>query len=227
MVKKITKKPVAVKKGSKQLKLPKLIADLVVKGRTQGFVTQDEILELFPDAERHVDELDQLYDQLFKANIDVFESVMAGQESEVVEASGLEKELEELTGLEETAVNDPVRMYLKEIGRIPLLKREEEIMLAQKNEAGDKKAKDKLTQSNLRLVVSIAKKYMGRGMSFLDLIQEGNKGLIRAVENMTGLKALSFRPMPPGGFGKRLRGPLRTRPERSGFRSTWWRRSIN
>ena len=86
MVKKITKKPVAVKKGSKQLKLPKLIADLVVKGRTQGFVTQDEILELFPDAERHVDELDQLYDQLFKANIDVFESVMAGQESEVVEA---------------------------------------------------------------------------------------------------------------------------------------------
>ena len=192
MVKKITKKPVAVKKGSKQLKLPKLIADLVVKGRTQGFVTQDEILELFPDAERHVDELDQLYDQLFKADIDVFESVMAGQESEVVEASGLEKELEELTGLEETAVNDPVRMYLKEIGRIPLLKREEEIMLAQKNEAGDKKAKDKLTQSNLRLVVSIAKKYMGRGMSFLDLIQEGNKGLIRAVEKYDWTKGFKF-----------------------------------
>ena len=192
MVKKITKKPVTVKKGSKQLKLPKLIADLVVKGRTQGFVTQDEILELFPDAERHVDELDQLYDQLFKADIDVFESVMAGQESEVVEASGLEKELEELTGLEEVAVNDPVRMYLKEIGRIPLLKREEEIMLAQKNEAGDKKAKDKLTQSNLRLVVSIAKKYMGRGMSFLDLIQEGNKGLIRAVEKYDWTKGFKF-----------------------------------
>ena len=192
MVKKITKKPVTVKKGTKQLKLPKLIADLVVKGRTQGFVTQDEILELFPDAERHVDELDQLYDQLFKADIDVFESVMAGQESEVVEASGLEKELEELTGLEEVAVNDPVRMYLKEIGRIPLLKREEEIMLAQKNEAGDKKAKDKLTQSNLRLVVSIAKKYMGRGMSFLDLIQEGNKGLIRAVEKYDWTKGFKF-----------------------------------
>ena len=192
MVKKITKKPVTVKKGSKQLKLPKLIADLVAKGRTQGFVTQDEILELFPDAERHVDELDQLYDQLFKADIDVFESVMAGQESELVETSDLEKELEELTGLEEIAVNDPVRMYLKEIGRIPLLKREEEIMLAQKNEAGDKKAKDKLTQSNLRLVVSIAKKYMGRGMSFLDLIQEGNKGLIRAVEKYDWTKGFKF-----------------------------------
>ncbi|HLE50394.1 MAG TPA: RNA polymerase sigma factor RpoD [Patescibacteria group bacterium] len=192
MVKKITKKPVTVKKGSKQLKLPKLIADLVAKGRTRGFVTQDEILELFSDAERHVDELDQLYDQLFKADIDVFESVMAGQESELAETSDLEKELEELTGLEEIAVNDPVRMYLKEIGRIPLLKREEEIMLAQKNEAGDKKAKDKLTQSNLRLVVSIAKKYMGRGMSFLDLIQEGNKGLIRAVEKYDWTKGFKF-----------------------------------
>src|SRR3972149_7858449 len=192
MVKKITKKPVTVKKGSKQLKLPKLIADLVAKGRTRGFVTQDEILELFSDAERHVDELDQLYDQLFKADIDVFESVMAGQESELAETSDLEKELEEPTGLEEIAVNDPVRMYLKEIGRIPLLKREEEIMLAQKNEAGDKKAKDKLTQSNLRLVVSIAKKYMGRGMSFLDLIQEGNKGLIRAVEKYDWTKGYKF-----------------------------------
>ena len=110
----------------------------------------------------------------------------------MAETSELEKELEELTGLEEIAVNDPVRMYLKEIGRIPLLKREEEIMLAQKNEAGDKKAKDKLTQSNLRLVVSIAKKYMGRGMSFLDLIQEGNKGLIRAVEKYDWTKGFKF-----------------------------------
>lgn len=186
------KKPVTAKKGSKQLKLPKLIEDLIIKGKTQGFVTQDEILELFPDAEAHIDELDRLYDQLFKADIDVFESVLAGQESEVVEVSGLEKELEELTGLEDVAVNDPVRMYLKEIGRIPLLKREEEIMLAQKNEAGDKRAKDKLTQSNLRLVVSIAKKYMGRGMSFLDLIQEGNKGLIRAVEKYDWTKGFKF-----------------------------------
>ncbi len=186
-----TKKPVRLSK-SKLLKLPKQLADLIAKGKTQGFITQDEILEIFPDAEVHVDELDALYDQLFKADVDVFESVMAGQESEVAEASGLEKELEELTGLEEIAINDPVRMYLKEIGRIPLLKREEEITLAQKNEAGDKRAKDKLTQSNLRLVVSIAKKYMGRGMSFLDLIQEGNKGLIRAVEKYDWTKGFKF-----------------------------------
>jgi RNA polymerase primary sigma factor len=185
-----TKKPVRLPKG--KLKLPKQLADLIAKGKTQGFITQDEVLGIFPDAEKHIDELDALYDQLFKADVDVFESVMAGQESELAEASGLEKELEELTGLEEIAINDPVRMYLKEIGRIPLLKREEEITLAQKNEAGDKRAKDKLTQSNLRLVVSIAKKYMGRGMSFLDLIQEGNKGLIRAVEKYDWTKGFKF-----------------------------------
>lgn len=173
--------------------MPKLILDLVEKGKTQGFVTQDEILEIFPDAEKRIDELDALYEQLFKEDIDVFESVMSGQDAEIAEASSdLEKELEELSGLEEIAINDPVRMYLKEIGRIPLLKREEEIMLAQKTEAGDKRAKDKLTQSNLRLVVSIAKKYMGRGMSFLDLIQEGNKGLIRAVEKYDWTKGYKF-----------------------------------
>jgi len=192
MVKPKTKSKVTVKE-SKKLKLPKLILDLVEKGKTQGFVTQDEVLEIFPDAEKRVDELDALYDQLFKEDVDVFESVMSGQDAEIAEASSdLEKELEELSGLEEIAINDPVRMYLKEIGRIPLLKREEEIMLAQKTEAGDKRAKDKLTQSNLRLVVSIAKKYMGRGMSFLDLIQEGNKGLIRAVEKYDWTKGYKF-----------------------------------
>ena len=192
MVKPKTKTKIVVKE-SKKLKLPKLILDLVEKGKTQGFVTQDEVLEIFPDAEKRIDELDALYDQLFKEDVDVFESVMSGQDAEIAEASSdLEKELEELSGLEEIAINDPVRMYLKEIGRIPLLKREEEIMLAQKTEAGDKRAKDKLTQSNLRLVVSIAKKYMGRGMSFLDLIQEGNKGLIRAVEKYDWTKGYKF-----------------------------------
>jgi RNA polymerase primary sigma factor len=88
--------------------------------------------------------------------------------------------------------SDPVRMYLKEIGRIPLLNREEEIRLAQKAESGDLKAKEKLTSSNLRLVVSIAKKYIGRGMTFLDLIQEGNKGLIRAVEKYDWTKGFKF-----------------------------------
>ncbi|KKT55813.1 MAG: RNA polymerase sigma factor [Candidatus Collierbacteria bacterium GW2011_GWB1_45_35] len=169
------------------------IAEILALGKDQGFVTQDDILEYFPRAETEANDLDYLYELLFKADIDVFESVLSGQDAEIAAAaSELEKELESLSKLEDTEVNDPVRMYLKEIGRIPLLKREEEISLAQKVERGDKRAKDMLTKSNLRLVVSIAKKYMGRGMSFLDLIQEGNKGLIRAVEKYDWTKGYKF-----------------------------------
>jgi len=164
---------------------------LIDKGVAQGFVTQEEILELFPKAEDQVEEIDKLYDELFKLDVDVFETVLAGQEEELGE-NELEKELTELTQLTDQSINDPVRMYLREIGRISLLKREEEITLAQKVDAGEQWAKDKLIKSNLRLVVSIAKKYMGRGMSFLDLIQEGNKGLIRAVEKYDWTKGYKF-----------------------------------
>lgn len=169
------------------------IDQILALGKEQGFVTQDDILEYFPHAEDSVNDLDYLYELLFKADVDVFESVLAGQDAEIAEATtDLEKELEAVSKMEEIEVNDPVRMYLKEIGRIPLLKREEEISLAQGVDRGDKKAKDRLTKSNLRLVVSIAKKYMGRGMSFLDLIQEGNKGLIRAVEKYDWTKGFKF-----------------------------------
>jgi len=171
----------------------KLIDNLLKLGRDQGFVTQDDILEIFPDAEKVVAKLDDLYDRLIQDKIDVFESVaeedLAGGEMATTE---LEKELEALSALEEHSISDPVRMYLKEIGRIPLLTREEEITLAQGVVRGDLKCKAKLTSSNLRLVVSIAKKYIGRGMTFLDLIQEGNKGLIRAVEKYDWSKGFKF-----------------------------------
>jgi len=166
---------------------------LLKKGRDQGFVTQEEILEIFPDAENRIEELDDLYDRLLKLGIDVFESVTEEEMREDEAASTeLEKELEILSTLEDKTITDPVRMYLKEIGRIPLLTREQEIELAQQVAAEDLKAKAKLTQSNLRLVVSIAKRYIGRGMSFLDLIQEGNKGLIRAVEKYDWRKGYKF-----------------------------------
>ena len=184
-------KTMAENKGN--LSIQQKIKAILDLGHEQGFVTQDDILLYFPAAENDVNDLDYLYEQLFKEDIDVFESVLSGQDAEIVEAtSDLEKELDSLSKLEDTEVNDPVRMYLKEIGRIPLLKREQEISLAQKVERGDQKAKDMLTKSNLRLVVSIAKKYMGRGMSFLDLIQEGNKGLIRAVEKYDWTKGFKF-----------------------------------
>jgi len=171
----------------------KKVRELVLKGLSRGFVTQDEILELFPDAEEYVLMLDDLYEEIFLKEIDLYESVAdSGEESAVCETTELEKELEVLSALDSRAISDPVRMYLREIGRIPLLTRDQEIDLAQKTEAGDLKAKEKLTSSNLRLVVSIAKKYIGRGMSFLDLIQEGNKGLIRAVEKYNWKKGFKF-----------------------------------
>lgn len=170
-----------------------LIEQLVKKGQDQGFVTQDEILEIFPDAELVVEKLDDLYIRLIAEEIDVFESVAEDQANgDDVPATDLEKELETLSALDDRAITDPVRMYLKEIGRIPLLSREQEIALAQRVERGDLAAKAKLTSSNLRLVVSIAKKYIGRGMTFLDLIQEGNKGLIRAVEKYDWVKGFKF-----------------------------------
>src|SRR3989339_949741 len=171
----------------------KKIRELVLRGMSQGHVTQDEILLLFPDAENYVEELDNLYDELLIKEIDVFESVADNEgETGEKEVSDLEKELEVLAALDSRAISDPVRMYLREIGRIPLLTRDQEIDLAKRTDEGDLKAKDKLTSSNLRLVVSIAKKYIGRGMSFLDLIQEGNKGLIRAVEKYQWKKGFKF-----------------------------------
>ncbi len=171
----------------------KKIRELVLHGMSQGYVTQDDIFVLFPDAEEHIPELDDLYDELLQKDIDVFESTAeTPEEVEARATSDLEKELEVLSSLDSRSISDPVRMYLREIGRIPLLTRDQEIELAQKTEAGDQRAKDKLTSSNLRLVVSIAKKYIGRGMSFLDLIQEGNKGLIRAVEKYQWKKGFKF-----------------------------------
>ncbi|NMC35637.1 RNA polymerase sigma factor RpoD [Candidatus Beckwithbacteria bacterium] len=180
---KTTKKPTKAKIDTKPL---------IAQGKKNGFVTQDNILDMFPKAEDHIDELDVLYDKLYKLGIDVFESMSEEEADEEKEASDLEKELEVLATLSDKKLADPVRMYLKEIGRIPLLTREQEIDLARRYEEGDLKAKAHLTTANLRLVVSIAKKYIGRGMSFLDLIQEGNKGLIRAVEKYDWKRGYKF-----------------------------------
>jgi len=166
------------------------IKDLTQKAKSRGFVTQEEVLNAFIEPELYIDLLDKFYGKIYKMGADIFESVTQVAEEEGV--SGTSRELEVLSSLKTTGSADPVRMYLKEIGRIPLLTREEEIRLAQRAEGGDLKAKEKLTSSNLRLVVSIAKKYIGRGMTFLDLIQEGNKGLIRAVEKYDWTKGFKF-----------------------------------
>ncbi|MEK7551452.1 MAG: sigma-70 factor domain-containing protein, partial [Patescibacteria group bacterium] len=144
----------------------KQVAEIIKKAREQGFLTQEEILEIFPDAEERIIELDDLYDSLLSEGIDVFESVTS-EDGELIDTSKekLDKEIEMLTRLEGIESTDPVRQYLREIGRVTLLNAEEEIDYAKRYEKNDRRAKDKLTESNLRLVVSIAKKYIGRGLS--------------------------------------------------------------
>ncbi|MCL4397882.1 RNA polymerase sigma factor RpoD [Patescibacteria group bacterium] len=183
----VKKSPVGAK-----IELPDKATDLLKKGKSSGFVTQEEILQIFPKAEEHLEELDELYDRLINANVDIFETTADDIENETKTASDLEKELESIAALESGGVTDPVRMYLKEIGRIPLLNAKEEVDLAKRSEKGEKRAKDKLISSNLRLVVSIAKKYLGRGMTMLDLIQEGNQGLIRATEKYDWRRGYKF-----------------------------------
>src|SRR3989338_2220769 len=169
------------------------VVGLIKRGIEQGFLTQDDILVVFPDAEDRLEELDELYDKLLAEGIDVFESVEAEEiDSDEKAKEKLEREIEILSKLGGAESTDPVRQYLREIGKVPLLIAEEEVELAKRYEKGEKAPKDKLTESNLRLVVSIAKKYMGRGLSLLDLIQEGNKGLIRAVEKYDWTKGFKF-----------------------------------
>ena len=178
---------------AKVIKLSPEAKKLLDKGRHQGFLTLDEILAVFTDAEERIVEVDELYLRLLESHVDVFETVteeeIKADEKSVAE---LDKEIEALSTVETGVTTDPVRMYLREIGRIPLLKSVQEIELAQKIEKGDRKSKKKLTESNLRLVVSIAKKYVMRGLSLLDLIQEGNQGLIRAVEKYEWRKGYKF-----------------------------------
>ncbi len=168
------------------------VKKLLKLGRERGFVTQEEILQVFPKPEENIEELDQFFINLIDEDIDVFETTAEEMEGEGKGTSELEKELEMLSTLEEGSVTDPVRQYLRDIGKIPLLTAAEEIDLAKRAEKDEKRARDKLISANLRLVVSIAKKYVGRGMSLLDLIEEGNIGLMRAVDKYDWRRGYKF-----------------------------------
>ncbi|MFH1386882.1 MAG: RNA polymerase sigma factor RpoD [bacterium] len=150
----------------------------------KGFLTPEEILSVYPHPEKNLDDIEQLL------GLGIELSDRKGKPEEFhIKHDELHTELAEIKGI---GVDDTVRMYLREIGKFPLLTSEEEIVLAKRLKAGDMRAKHKLVNSNLRLVVSIAKKYTGRGMLFLDLVQEGNLGLIRAVEKFDYRKGYKF-----------------------------------
>jgi len=174
-------------------KIPKNIKDLLKRGESDGFLVQDNILMIFPNPEEHVEKVDEFFDSAFELGIDIFETTSTREDEEANKSSEeIEKELEKLIGGKHGESLDPIKKYLKEIGRTPLLIFEDEIDLAKRAEKGDMDAKDRLIKANLRLVVSIAKKYLGRRLTFLDLIQEGNKGLIRGVEKYDWRRGFKF-----------------------------------
>lgn len=170
------------------------VRDLLHEGREKGFVTYEDIEKHLPPEYLNADTLDNLYFNLMELGIDVMEEGKGKEEPAPEEPAPTPAvaAADDSGDLEDLPLSDPVRMYLREIGKIPLLTPEEEVDLAKRVEAEEERAKAKLVEANLRLVVSIAKKYIGRGMLFLDLIQEGNLGLIRAVEKFDYRKGYKF-----------------------------------
>ncbi len=158
--------------------------ELIEKGRKRGFITYDEILKTFPDIENNIFFLDELYEKFGVAGIDVLEGG---------NLLNLDNDLND-PNLNKSAIHDSIQMYLKEIGQYPLIYASEEKDLAKRIEKGDEEAKNLLARANLRLVVSIAKKYVGRSanLNLLDLIQEGNLGLFKAVEKFDWTKGYKF-----------------------------------
>ncbi|MBR4619073.1 MAG: RNA polymerase sigma factor RpoD [Bacilli bacterium] len=164
---------------------------LVTLGKKQGFITYEQLAEELKGLEIDSDALDDLYNTLVEMGIDVVAE--DGSDDTSGDQSGIQDvEVEDLTLTKDVKINDPVRMYLKEIGRINLLTSDEEFEYANRALEGDEEAKRMLAESNLRLVVSIAKRYVGRGMAFLDLIQEGNIGLMKAVDKFDPTKGYKF-----------------------------------
>ena len=171
------------------------VKELLERGKQQGSLTYKEIMDALEHVELTEDQVEELYSELDELGIDVLgdERDRDGKVAEAQADGKVDDRREDDLDLPEgVAIDDPVRMYLKEIGRVPLLTAEQEIELAKRIEAGDEEAKRQLAEANLRLVVSIAKRYVGRGMLFLDLIQEGNLGLLKAVEKFDYRKGFKF-----------------------------------
>lgn len=174
------------------------VKELIEKGKKRGNLTYNEVSNALDGIELNPEQIEEIYEHFSSLGIDLVPDTAEIETLEEEESLDLDQEDEDveidldLSVPEGVGIDDPVRMYLKEIGRVPLLSADEEIDLAQRMEEGDEEAKRRLAEANLRLVVSIAKRYVGRGMLFLDLIQEGNLGLIKAVEKFDFRKGFKF-----------------------------------
>ena len=172
------------------------LEDIIEKSKDKGAMTQEEIIAMLDDSEGDLDHIDRLYEDLEilrETSDDLSDSADFTEEvKNEAERYGSAEDMEKMLTSEGLSIDDPVRMYLKEIGKVPLLSGERETELAKRMEEGDEAAKQELVEANLRLVVSIAKRYVGKGMSFLDLIQEGNLGLMKAVDKFDYEKGFKF-----------------------------------
>ena len=169
-----------------------VIKDLLELGKSKGQLSTKEILDALGELDFDPEQIEKFYDTLESQGVEIVEDFddITIDDEELAKAEGIE--LEPGMGTDGVAIDDPVKVYLKEIGRVPLLTPDEEVDLAVRISNGDEAAKKRLSEANLRLVVSIAKRYLGRGMQFLDLIQEGNLGLIKAVEKFDHTKGFKF-----------------------------------
>lgn len=176
-------KPVKADRGANPVATAK--DEIIEKAKKQGFIDQKDIFTAIPDIDDNVDILDALHTELVEEGIEIIDSEADEGDSDALERAKQSVYLDDIA-------DDSVRLYLREIGKIPLLNPQEELELAQRVKAGDPKAKDEMAEANMRLVVSIAKRYVGRGLDLLDLIQEGNTGLLRAVEKFDPDKGFKF-----------------------------------
>ena len=179
-----TEKPQDAKVPKKEFST--VVRELAEAGKIKGMLTYKEVMDAFEKIDIPTEQIEKVYETLERLGIDVVPEI-----DDDIEEIEIEED-PELSIPEGITIDDPVRMYLKEIGKVPLLTANEEVELAQRMEAGDEEPKKRLAEANLRLVVSIAKRYVGRGMQFLDLIQEGNLGLIKAVEKFDYKKGFKF-----------------------------------
>ena len=167
-----------------------VVRDLIELGKSKGKLTTSEINDALEELDFDVEQVDKLYETLEGLNVEIVENY--AQNIEIDFPLPAEEELESALSAEGISIDDPVKVYLKEIGRVALLSSDEEVELAIRMANGDPYARKRLSEANLRLVVSIAKRYVGRGMQFLDLIQEGNLGLFKAVEKFDHTKGFKF-----------------------------------
>lgn len=198
----LTDKKEPIKKNDEDVNMDSksIFIHLAKEGKQKGMLTYHQIVDAFERVEITPEQIEKIYESLEKHGIEVvpeslddeYDDIPLLDKEEEDEDEDEDKDLADVSIPEGVSIDDPVRMYLKEIGKVPLLTSEEEVELAQRMEQGDEEAKRQLAEANLRLVVSIAKRYVGRGMLFLDLIQEGNLGLIKAVEKFDYRKGFKF-----------------------------------